>query len=593
METKVSLLDLPVELIIQILSYLEVSDIYNIYDTCELLKNIINDDELWKNIFLTKFKTIKFSSVTKSYKYSIELIRRQQILTKWKKATGTHKNLIIDVPNVEKLVFNYPKVISFSDQGEINILSIDKGKSEVTIPITTPNGCTCYHFNSFGSVFGRFDGKIFTKLLNNRSSYISSITQFSDSHGCSVTSIYNDELNCFSGDEHGFIFKWDLKNRNLIKKFKISDQSILKIKGSNNLIISMDFNKIHIVENNSIKSIELVDFENIQFFNVDFASKLIILTNMNNLRIYSFGENSFGKFNEFNLSNNDQFYKISLEIKKNLDLRIAGNDGCNLGLLTINGLVISINIRNLILKNNKIQPQLLFNPIFDNLNIPVGIPPISSIDVNSSVILLGSYNGFAATYDILTGDFIKLVSTRIPKRYLLLTENSFLIPVKSVKLGLNNESNGLLLINNIIQYFQFGNLANEQGAQKKVKKSINVNFNDRKNLIQNKIKNEIDDLDFNEFEDYKNEKLLNKYNGDELTDQEQIELAMVLNNSLNDQTNNNNNDNEHNDEDDDLAKALELSRLGSSFNSPINDNDLADDDYELQLQEALRRSLYE
>jgi ubiquitin ligase complex F-box protein UFO1 len=610
-------LQLPVELIIQVLSHLDVSDIYNVYDTCHFLQDIINDEELWKNLFLQKFKTVKFSSISKSQKFSIELIKRQQLLATWKKSAGIHKNLILDVPNVEKLIFQYPRVLSFSDQGTINITSIEKGKSEVTIPLTTPSGCTSYHFNPSGSVFGRYDGKIFSKQLNNKSAYLGRITEFLDQHQGSVTSIYNDNINCFSGDEHGEVYKWDLKTRELLKRLKVSQEGIVKLKGLYSSIIAIDYSRIHFVDGDVIKTIDLNDLGTVEFFEVDFPGKLIVVGSLKKLRVYSFAQFTFGKFHELDFNGLDMVYKVSLEEKNHgsVDYKIAGADGCNLGVLTRKGLVFSINIRDIITSNGtEILPQATLVPIFDNFNAPEGVPPISSIAINSSVILLGSYNGFAAIYDALTGEFLRTASVRIPKRYLPLTENSFLIPVKAVQLGPNNGAQGLLLVNNVIQYFQFGAIENGM-SKKKTKKLVAGAASDRKNKLQKKIKHDIDELRHHEYEMYKKEKLLNKYNGDELTDQEQIELAMVLNDSLQEGQRRNQSvregkqvaedmlqqEEEEEQIDDDLARALELSRLEDSYENHSSEafeetaanGDEADDEYERQLQEALRRSLYD
>jgi len=624
-------LNLPVEIIIQVLSYLEVSDLYNIAETCQSLNHIINDEELWKNLFIKKFHTNHFSSISSSYKFSVELLERNEILHRWRKSTGIHKIFTINTTSVEKVIFNYPKVLSFSDQGDINIASIDKGKTDVTIPMTTPVGCTSYSFNTYASVFGRIDGKIYGKLLATRS-YLSSMTEFNRAHDGMVTSVHNDDMNCYSGDEKGNVFTWDLKNGEFLKNYKVDTaDAVINIKGFNGLIIALTSTHITIIENDSVRSFE--HDKGVDFFDVDFGGKNIIVGNLHDLYIYSYHKYSMGRVSKISIGEDDEIWSIGLENKKyssGRDLKIAGYDGCNFGVVTKIGRCLTFNIRDSKLSNHgkmeTLSPQCEIFPIFDTLKIPNGIPPINSISINSSVVLLGSYNGFAAVYDALTGGFVKLVSNRIPKRYLPLTQPPYLIPVKFVELSPKNQTNGILIVNNVVQYFQFGKALHDFQKSQKKKKSLAGVASDRKDKLMKKIKNDINELYYEEDEKFKQDQLLDKYNGMDLTEQEEMELAMVLNHSLNDKTHKTGkeNDDDLDDEiDEELSRVLELSKLehhglhenkfedlvqvGSSSSTPQpsstsvpieteatnGDGNDEEDDFEKQLQEALRRSLYE
>ncbi|CCH45386.1 putative WD repeat-containing protein [Wickerhamomyces ciferrii] len=619
-ELGVSFLKLPVEVIIQVLSYLEVSDLNNIAETCQALNQIINDEELWKNLFIKRFHTNHFSSVSNSFKFSLELFERSEILHRWKKSTGIHKTFLINTTSLEEVTLSYPKIISLSDQGDINISSIDKGKTDITMPLTTPSRCTSYSFNSYAAVFGRIDGKIYGKLLATRS-YLSSPKEFSRSHGCMVTAIDHDDMQCYSGDEQGNVFIWDMKNGEFTNSFKVSNEPIVKLKGRGNTTVAIDSTKIYILEHpDKIRSIE--HNKGSEFFQVDLGAKAVLVGNLHNLYIYSFHDSSFGRSQKISIFNDieeDEIYKISLESKRhsNRDVKIAGHDGCNLGILTKKGIVSTYNIRDTRLRSDdyNLQKQCEFTPIIDNLKIPDGIPPICSISINSSVVLLGSYNGFAAVYDVLTGEFIKLVSSRIPKRYLNLTQAPYLIPVKFIQLSPKNQTNGILIVNNAVQYFQFGkSLYDFQNRQKK-KKVLTGVVGDRKDKLLKKIKHDIHELNYEDYESYKQDQLLDKYNGSDITMEEEIELAMVLNKSMNDQNHNTGKELVDLDEDidEELSRVLEMSRLdqgvssnsyengtGSSSNNIEtpqeipNDGDADnDDEFEKQIQEALKRSLYE
>lgn len=608
-----SFLKLPVEIVIQILSYLDVSDLYNIAETCIALNGIINDEELWKNLFLKRFHTNHFSSVSGSFKFSVELFERNELIHRWKKSTGVHKIFTINTSSIEKVIFNYPKLLSFSDQGDINISSIDKGKTDTTIPMTTPAGCTSYSFNAHASVFGRIDGRIYGKLLATKS-YLSSITEFNRAHEGMVTTIDHDDTKCYSGDEKGKVFTWDLKNGEFLKEYNVSNEAIINVKGHGNIILALDSQYLYIIENDTVRSIK--HSEGADFFDVDFGGGIAIVGNLHDLFIYSYHRSSFGRVKTISIGQNDEIWRLGLENKKatGRDLKVAGYDGCNLGVVTRLGKVLTYNIRDAKLGagDSSLQAQCQILPMFDTLKIPSGFPPISSIAVNSSVILLGSYNGFAAVYDVLTGEFIKLVSNRIPKRHLPLNQAPYLIPVKFVELSPRNQTNGVLIVNNVVQYFQFGKSLYELQKIDKKKKYLAGVAGDRKNKLMKKIKHDMDELHYEDYEKYKEDKILDKYNGLDLTDQEQIELAMVLNHSLNDQSHNTGKeiDDELDDVDEELSRVLELSKIehssepltlakpieGSSTSQTDSgaQDDVDDDaDFEAQLQEALRRSLNE
>ncbi|KAH3671367.1 hypothetical protein WICMUC_004664 [Wickerhamomyces mucosus] len=623
LEKRLSFLSLPVEIKIEVLSYLDVSDLFNIAETCQNLNDIINDEELWKNLFMKTFHSNRFSSVSNSYKFSVELFERNKVIHQWKRGTGIHRLIQTNIFTIQDLNFQHPKLFIFSDQGYISIVGVDKGKIETQIPVTTPTGCSSYSFTPSAALFGRFDGRIFAKLLASKT-YVSSVIEFNNQHSSSVISIFNDDLYCYSGDETGYIIVWDLKTGNSIKEIKLSSSPIIKIKGLNRVIVAIDaLSNFYFIDLNEISDRDNDDNKNsirtfkigrtFEFFEVDFAGNLLILGNAKEMVVYSFDRASFGRFSSYKVEEADEIYRLTIEDKSNTkkrDLNVAGYDGCNLVLVLKSGTVIVFNIREnkVRSKNNNLQPLCEFFPTFDNLQIPNGIPPISSVSINSTVVLLGSYNGYAAVYDALNGGLIKLVSTRIPKRYLQLNEPPYLFPVQYVKLGDKNQPYGILVVNETVQYFQFGELKTFKNNQQKKKKNLVGVSGDRKNKLLKKIKDDIDELEYEKNTNYKNEKLLDKYNGSELTDQEQIELAMVLNNSLHDHQSYINNEIESfpddNNVDDDLARALELSILdhedSSTFqrdetidSNSVDDNNEIEDDYAKQIQEALKRSLYE
>ncbi|GME95413.1 unnamed protein product [[Candida] boidinii] len=254
-------------------------------------------------------------------------------------------------------------------------------------------------------------------------------------------------------------------------------------------------------------------------------------------------------------------------------------------------------------------------PNINNENINDGISPkVCSICVNSIVILVGLYNGVVDMYDLYTGKFLRRISNKSRKFH----SNTYLFPVSNIiiedEVGCKN-FRGVVVSGNILQFFQFGELESpnknfNNNNNKKKKNFINgANSKSRKLESFKKLHYELDDYEIEKTNKVnhlnKQEKILNKFNGDKLDDSdEELQVALALSASINNSDNGIStdfngdgshssinvrnsgfsNNNQEEDVDDDLRLALELSKLEgdqsqSDFHegsSLFNDSTVAD-----------------
>ncbi|KAH3685202.1 hypothetical protein WICPIJ_003831, partial [Wickerhamomyces pijperi] len=205
-----TLLSLPIELQLQIFQNLHIQDLHTLSQTCHTLHKLINNDELWKRLFQKKYQTTRFSSFSRSHKFAIELLKRDDNLKVWKRGISVNRNSPVQVSGVHDIQLNYPRLTMLTDQGTIKALALDKFKSKTKIdyevPVTSMNGCTSFQLGEKYGIFGRFDGRLFLKVLGpSKTAFVTSVVKFDKDHQSAVTCVYCDELNgvVYSGDENG------------------------------------------------------------------------------------------------------------------------------------------------------------------------------------------------------------------------------------------------------------------------------------------------------------------------------------------------------------------------------------------------------
>lgn len=458
-----SLETLPTEILFNILAYLDEPDLCNLQQISPLLNLIITDDELWKYLFRARLNTNKFPSVSKSNDFHTEYITRRDTLLRWRHnrvirtkyavtpfrthlaaaAAAAQNNL----NSIENLVFAYPRCACYHD-GTITLIHLQNKRSRqrlTYIPCTTPQGCSTLDFSINAAVFGRFDGRVFGKLLSNKS-YLTPATEFNSSHSTCVTAIaslandtsHANEHRCVSGSENGELIWWEDTKK--IASLKPTNSVIWKIYYWKDFTLALDHNRLYVIVNHTtVYSLalplsvirpgmtrinpNLQPQEILQFINVDFGSKSLIMASNSTLFTLCFDpDNSFGSLQSIKIK--DIFPNVSTTITnvyldettalKEQDFSLAGNDGCYIAVQTSDNDIAIINIRN-IANMIKIQTTLSFDE------------QIHAIKVTNLLLVVAIANQ-VHIMDSSTGSPIKIIQkTDKYPQFLDISENKILV----------------------------------------------------------------------------------------------------------------------------------------------------------------------
>ncbi|SCW03265.1 LAFE_0G06634g1_1 [Lachancea fermentati] len=404
--------ELPTEILIHIFSYLDEKDFYALQESCKQFAQIINDEELWKNLFMSRIHTRLFPSFSRSSKYSIEYVERNRGLSEWRHNRAVKTKYTVATQNIhnqlEKVVFEYPRCACYSD-GVIMLVQLysKRRKDRLTyMPCTTPQGCSTMHFNINAAVFGRYDGRVFGKLLTSKS-YLSPVTEFNNMHSSPVTAITTAALEdssedwCVSGCEAGQVIWWcGTKQR---KALQLSKKPILRLALHKEMTVVLDLNKIYIIQNmENISTLDVpadlqLSSAQIQFFKVDFGGKLLILADTSRLYVMSINsDQDFGFTRSLHFPNSIQNVFIDeATTKKTQDSMVAGGDGCYVGILTRDNSVMTINIRTPG-SSLRIQTKLTFQD------------EVHACQVNN-LVLVCAFSGTLGIFDAANGAELRVV----------------------------------------------------------------------------------------------------------------------------------------------------------------------------------------
>ncbi|GMM31387.1 hypothetical protein DAMA08_041320 [Martiniozyma asiatica (nom. inval.)] len=190
----------PIELLIQILSYVDSLTLRIAPLVCKTWYKILNDDAVWRAIFQLRYPESRnnFPSISRSDKYRNELFIREKLIQKYHKSPMTsqgfylHPNLgdaqlLIDgAPVPAPLRNNTLPVRSDNNilvdwtRNKITVLDIPmdtilncnlrNGKKNSAVMDFVPEGVTCYDWgkNIKLIIFGRWDGSVYGGLVDHK-----------------------------------------------------------------------------------------------------------------------------------------------------------------------------------------------------------------------------------------------------------------------------------------------------------------------------------------------------------------------------------------------------------------------------------------
>ncbi|BAP73523.1 ubiquitin ligase complex F-box protein UFO1 [Kluyveromyces marxianus] len=522
MMSELSLQALPVEVLVNVFSHLEESDFRALEQTCKLFEKIVHDEELWKTLFLQKNSTLWFPSFSRANLYSIEYVERNTGLNQWRhnRATKTKYSITHDVTqqshDISSIVFDFPRCACYNE-GMVTFLQLHtkRRKDRVAyIQCTTPHGTSARHFNINAVVFGRYDGRVFGKLLTNKS-YLSPVTEFDGRHFAAVTAIittaYQDSSDdiCVSGDESGEVIWW--RNTHKERQLKISTHPIADLHVHKGITVAIDLETIFVIDSNSeVHSINLqkktnVDFSACKFIKVDFGGKNIIFATLFQVYVISIDiRKDFGTTKVMNFDHPIQELSIDESTaKRERNPHLPGGDGCYISVLTEDRTVYTINVR-VPGSELKYQTKLAFNENWITCQI-------------NNLVLVCAFSGMIGIYDAITGNEIRVVQNTEPYPEFL------------------NISHGQILMGKgtTLFYYQY---VSEQDNSRKKKGGNRARSNKWNENLQQQL-NIYDDEEQRRIEEHNRmAKLQKKFVGDIDDEELQLKIALLESESLSNST---------------------------------------------------------
>ncbi|CAN6598014.1 hypothetical protein TRVA0_001S05182 [Trichomonascus vanleenenianus] len=481
---------LPPEVMIEVFSHLTPGELDSASLVCRSWYNILTNEASWRESFSKIFKITKFNRVTSSLKWRTELISRMDYIRRWRK--GTAKNIsfsggVMEITHVFT-EFNASRIFVFNaamgmgaiadpSKGKIATPRLYTDKSlEVTSDVVAING------SKFGMVFGFADGVVKVLLLS-QDTRIRDYFVMKDRHNGSVTATWINEVEfprndtvkygILSGSDDGTLKMWEIDKGAATKSLEISPGSaITRIKSDNRgqiITLSAD-GSIRIVGGEDAEEVKLIGKMPLPttYFDVDFGSGYIVYGT--ETRLYRLETVEDSPMTAFKVSipgmeheDTGRFTAIALDksvsVQSGSNKDTPGQYGRYLAAATTKD-----NIYLWLLQGEStddgIAPYRIRQSPFQ-IETP-GLHGVTALAINSAVMLVGSYNGITIAYELLTGEFLRVVSSRFSKRALNLRTNPHftqpgLYPITHLEIDPQaSNPHGIIVVGSAIQYFDFG-----------------------------------------------------------------------------------------------------------------------------------------
>lgn len=564
---RASVNDLPLEVLVQIFANLDPSQLSSLRLVCKHWNRAVLDKTTWSKSFTTKFGTgSQFASVSGSRQWIIEYFNRMKVLKKWNKGTGIHRTyqLITNsgvYDHIGNLLTNFDqnRLMAMSlGSGGIIITNLNDGKNQIFIPgneLIFRLKKVVMNWNYLLMV--NDDNEIFLKNLNTstssgstRISTLQLIDPEDEREGINsrldeITSVeikkindkHKEAVDIITSSRSGVLKFWTIGGK-LIKRLALPE-GIHQIKSDfKKSIIVVGLTKIFIL---NFYTLEMVDID-IKIpanyverckLDIDYGGTNIIMWCENLIEVINYQNPKEPKYKSLKISNEDG-YIVDGKLQTCLDYRlnnyddtVVGGDALYYGIILSSNKVIIWNIRD---SNSRIQVQTVVEPIFSKYHPQVTVPEgetdcyVKEIAFNSSVLLISGYNGFTNLYNVHTGEYLREISVKFPKKFNHF--NNIAASTGSIRLSEDEKLTcGVIVCLDIVQYFEFGE---QEKSSSNVKRRVNVGpqwLN--KQLVYQSIKDQMDDFDRDEHGKRKEALLVDKYNGIKY-DNEDDELSVAL-----------------------------------------------------------------
>lgn len=384
------------------------------------------------------------------------------------------------------------------------------------------------HYNINSAVFGRFDGRVFGKLLTNKS-YLQPVTEFDSSHSSCVTAIATANPTMIdsttkdwsvSGSENGEIIWW-LETKKY-KSLKFGNDPILRLSLVNKkLTIALDENHIYVIED--MERVHSIDIPRdpatnkklpIHFFKVDFGSMNLIMADLKSVFLISLNlTKDFGQVKVLKIHDPaEQITDIVIDdetARREQDSQLAGGDGCFIAISTSLDRFLIVNTRkvNFVTMNSEslyqeIKPLRVFQ--FEE--------HVHAAQV-TNLVLVCALSGTIQIYDVLSGELVKTVqkTDKLPQ-FLRVTQGRMIV------------SSG-----NVVHYLQYLPDDDERSEHsKKSHSSSRLRSNKWNETLNTEMQMYNEKVKLEEERELENQRLLEAYGGDLDGDDEDIQLRIAL-----------------------------------------------------------------
>lgn len=612
---------LPHELLVHIFSYLSPDGLDCATQVCKAWHRSV-DESTWRACFKQNFGSIStFNRSSSSLSWRTELVRRLDYLHKWKKGHCNNLSFNACIWDISHVFADFAanRITCFSQmRGVGTIADPTRGKLSNKRVFTTKAlqvvaDTSCLDGSRFGLIYGFYGGRV-SAVLFSHETRLRDYTLFRDTvHFGDVTSVWitkdqsprNTAIAALSGGEDGHVFQWSLTEGCRVKDYTVSvtedgvAMPIIHLDSNGSIVVCMSQNGCIYLLAQGADEFQLIAryndsirLDNMHFF-VDFISGYGIFATRDKCIRFELSPNT----NLVELSQNrpNPSPYTALNIDKTYfpikDDAPGSNFRC-VAAATDDNKVFVWRLQDSPTHDGVIVPMRASQSPFQASN---NAPTITALALNPVVLLLGSYNGVTVATDLLTGEFLRIVSSRFSKRALNLRvsdDPGSLQAWPTTQLELDpdpSNPHGIIVVRSAVQYFDLGAELDKSVIKKKgVKKRNQMPYSGNaygqssrtSRLTSREIAAELGLSDLGSDEEGELSQLERNYQS--MSEEEQLNYALMLSTEASQL---------EDEQDEDLRRALELSAQYTSADDSFESNDIAVDDDDDEIRRALELSL--
>lgn len=616
---------LPHELLVHIFCYLTPDGLDCASQVCKTW-HLSVDEATWKACFQQNFHCIsKFNRSSPTLSWRTELVTRLDYLHKWRKGHCNNLSFNACVWDISHVFADFAanRITCFSQmRGVGTIADPTRGKLSNKRVFTTKAlqivaDTSCVDGSRFGLIYGFYGGRVSAVIFSHETRLRDYILFRDAVHFGDVTSVWitkdqsprNTGIAALSGGEDGHVFHWSLTDNRLVKDYTVSVSNdgdavgmpIIHLDSNGSVVVCMSQNGSIYILLPGAEEFELITqykgplrLEQTFFF-VDYVSNFGIFASHDMCVRYKLEPDS--PLVELTQARESPSTFTAMNIDKTyfpVNLEAPGSNARCLAAATEDNHVFVWRLQDQVDRNGTIRPMRVSQSPFQANN---NAPTVTALALNPVVLLLGSYNGVTVATDLLTGDYLRVVSSRFSKRALNLRvtddpDSLHAWPTTQLELDPDPYNpHGIIVVRSAIQYFDLGAELEKSTVKKKgVKKRNRIPFTGdgqsssarTSRLTSRQIQDEMGLGELGSDEEGELSQLDNRATDyQSMSEEDQLNYALMLSNE--------------NPEDEDLRRALELSANDTtsheySFGSSGHSHE-ADGDSDEEFRRALELSL--